>query len=73
MSNDFGAEKRLKSFDDAIEMLLDFALRYDFDVFERMCKIPLVTGQLEPEVFDNEEVRNRIISEQINEAESAEK
>jgi hypothetical protein len=69
VSNEFGAEKKLKSFDHAINMLLDFALRYEFDAFEKLCNIPLVTGEMKEEDFENEEVRNKIIGAQFDELE----
>jgi len=67
VSPDFGAEKKLKSFDMAISMLLDFVLRYEFEDFERLCKIPLVMGEMSEENFDDEAVRNEIITKQVDE------
>ena len=51
-------------------MLLDFALRYDFDTFEKLCKIPLISGEMNPSDFDNSEVRNKIIQEKFEELEN---
>jgi len=70
VSAEFGAEKRLKSFDDATAMLLDFALRYHYDDFERLAKIPSFLGEMKAETFDNEELRNQIISDKIQELEN---
>ena len=70
VSPEFGSPKKLKSFDHAIDMLLDFALRYEFEVFENLCKIPLVQGEMSEETFENEEVRNQIINKQLEEIES---
>ena len=67
----FGSPKRLKNPDRAIKFLLDHALRYDFDDFWRIAKIPSYVSTLEPEIFDNEELRNKIISEKINELEKS--
>ena len=66
----FGSPLKLKTPNLAIKMLLDFALRYDFDDFEHITKIPSYVSTLEPEIFDNEELRNQIISEQISDIEN---
>lgn len=66
----FGSPKKLKNPNQAILMLLDFALRYDFKDFERLTKIPLVQGEMREEDFENEDVRNSIIKKQLEEAEN---
>ena len=64
------SEKRLKNPNQAIEMLVNFALRFAYDDFEKLTNIPLVSGELPVEVFDNEEERNQIILKQFEEVEN---
>lgn len=65
LSPEFGAEKKLKNPNQAILMLLDFALRYEFEDFELLTKIPLLMGEMKEEVFENEDARNKIILKQF--------
>ena len=63
------SEKRLKNPNKAIEFLLKFALRYNFEDLERLSNIPLIEGKMSPELFDNEEKRNSLIIQHFEEKE----
>lgn len=71
-SPEFGSPRKLKSFDNALNMLLDLALRYEFKDFENLCKLPLVEGEMSEEDFDDPEVMQKKILKQFEELEDAE-
>lgn len=72
VSPEFGAPKRLKTPNQAIGMLLDCALRYHYDDFERIAKMPSYVGEMSVAEFDNSEVRNKIILENLEAIENEE-
>lgn len=67
VSPEFGSPKKLKTPSKAIEFLLKIALRYEFEDLERLARIPLIQGEMKPETFDNEEIRDKIIMKEIDE------
>lgn len=59
------SEKRLNNPNQAVQFLLRFALRFDFNYLWDMTNQVLVQGEMDPELFDNEESRRKIILKQF--------